>query len=330
MPAARPDAATNATSVDGAHAGNLANALPQVVVERGGARLRISGLRRVQLEQQQVVAIEAERNRLQVGQRAHEQPGANEQQHQQRDLRRRPALRGRAVAREARLDVLQRRHQRRPRRLNRRREAEEHAAQHRQRDRDGEHAPVQTRRRACRPSSLLASSRRQHAGSRDRDQHAERAADHATARGFPSAAGESTGTGPRRCSSRTAISRWRAVARASSRLAVFAHAIARIRPTIASRTVQRLRVPPPQRIETAAAIIDAQHRKVGALDVVCRGRRHPLRERRRQRRFRLLARHAVSQAAHDPCPVPVRIARTLAVRRSSSRMRLHRQIDVRS
>ncbi len=51
----------------------------------------------------------------------------------------------------------------------------------------------------------------------------------------------------------TAISRRRAAARVSSRFAMFAQAISRIRPTIVMSTSDRLRVVPPQAVEAGRA-----------------------------------------------------------------------------
>ena len=82
-----------------AHAGNLAQATPQVGIEGGDPGLRIAGLRRIQLEQQHVVAIEAERNRLEIRERPHEQAGGDQQQQRDRDLRHHQRLR-QAQARE--------------------------------------------------------------------------------------------------------------------------------------------------------------------------------------------------------------------------------------
>ena len=70
-----------------AHARHVAQAAPQIGIEIGDPRLRIAGLRRIQLEQQHVVAVEPERHRLEIRQRPDEQAGRDQQQERRRDLR---------------------------------------------------------------------------------------------------------------------------------------------------------------------------------------------------------------------------------------------------
>ena len=167
-----------------AHARNLAADDAADRRRRRRPGLRIAGLRRIQLEQQHVLAIEAERHRLEIRQRPHEQAGRHQQQQRDRDLRHHQHLR-QAQARDAvaqtrpRLadrPISERRHQRRTRRLQRGREAEQHAAQQRQRQRDAEHMPVQF---GVQRESLLAvgQQQRQHADADDGDEDAERAAE---------------------------------------------------------------------------------------------------------------------------------------------------------
>ena len=64
-----------------ANPGNPTQATPQIAVERGAAGIGISCLRCVQFEQQDVLAIEPQWNRVEIRQRPHEQAGGD--QHQQ-------------------------------------------------------------------------------------------------------------------------------------------------------------------------------------------------------------------------------------------------------
>ena len=162
----------------GPHTGNRREAAPQFGVERGGSRHRIPGLGRVQLEQQHVLGIEAERHRFEIRKRLTKQPGSHQQQQQERDLTNNERLlqaqtRNHVAPNTTRLTgarVLQLRHQRRTRRLNRGREAEQHPAQHRQAHRDGEHVPVQF---GVKGESRITVGQQQceqaHAGNRNKD-----------------------------------------------------------------------------------------------------------------------------------------------------------------
>ena len=132
-----------------AHARHLAQATPQIGIEVGDSGLRIAGLRRVQLEQQHVVAVEPERYRLEIRERPDEQACRDQQQERGRDLRHHQHLRqARACGAQPRARLADRsipepRHQRRTGRLQRRRQAEQHAAHQRQRQRDEQHVPIQ-------------------------------------------------------------------------------------------------------------------------------------------------------------------------------------------
>ena len=136
--------------------------------------------------------------------------------------------------------VLEHRHDVGLRRLNRRRQAEEHAGQNGEGRREGEHPPVDAsasspdRQRQLqiggdeRVEQPVGEEQCRGAAAGHREQHAlgERAAGPAAIVPAPSA-------------SRTAISLRRRVARASSRLAMFAHAISSTMPTTAMRMIER-------------------------------------------------------------------------------------------
>ena len=70
-----------------AHARDRAEPRAEVAVEGGDLRVLVSGLPRVQLEQQQVLAIESELDGLQIRERPHEEPGRDQHQQRDRDLR---------------------------------------------------------------------------------------------------------------------------------------------------------------------------------------------------------------------------------------------------
>ena len=70
-----------------AHARNLAQASLQVGIEGGDPRLRIAGLRGIQLEEQHVVAIEPQGDRVEIRERPHEEARRDQQQQRDRDLR---------------------------------------------------------------------------------------------------------------------------------------------------------------------------------------------------------------------------------------------------
>ncbi len=64
-----------------AHARDRAEPFAQIAVERGDLRVVVAGLPGIQLEQQHILAIEAEFDRLQIRKCSHEEPSRN--QHQQ-------------------------------------------------------------------------------------------------------------------------------------------------------------------------------------------------------------------------------------------------------
>ena len=171
-------------SVACAHAGNLAQATPQLGVEGGDLGLRVSGLRGIHLEQQHVVAIEPEWDGLEIRERPHEQACGDQQQQRDGDLRHHERLR-RAWTRDAVTHaraplgdgcVFQRRHQGRTGQLQRGSEAEQQAAEQRQPQRDGQHVPVQF---GVERESLLSVGQqsREHTDAGDGDEDAERAAE---------------------------------------------------------------------------------------------------------------------------------------------------------
>ena len=82
----------------------------------------------------------------------------------------------------------------------------------------------------------VGQQQRQHTDADDGDEDAERAAERGQQDALRQQLTDDPRSRPAPMLSRTAISRLRAAARASNRFAVFAHAIARIRPTIASST----------------------------------------------------------------------------------------------
>ena len=140
----------------------------------------MSGLPGVQLEHQQVLAIESELDGREIRKRPHEQAGGDQESSVMAicaTIRRRLRLsRGTAAARSPVRDFLQRRHDVRARRLHRRSKPEQHARQQRKRGRDAQHVPVQFRAQG----EVLAAIRqqqRQETDSPDGEHHAQSAAE---------------------------------------------------------------------------------------------------------------------------------------------------------
>ena len=76
LPALMSDACDSVTP---RHARNRAEALLHIRVERGGSRFLISNLQRVQIEQQQGVAVVAEWNSVEVRKRSYKEPSGDQQ-----------------------------------------------------------------------------------------------------------------------------------------------------------------------------------------------------------------------------------------------------------
>ena len=165
------------------HAGDLAETTAQILVEGRGLRRRQARLRCVEIEQQQVLAVEPEGHRLEIRERPPEEAGGDEQQQRNRDLRHDQSLRQldprdageQAAARAAGRRILQRRQQSRTGGLKRRRQAEHDAAQHGQSKSDEEHTPVEV---GVQRETLLSVREEagQHADACHRDEDAKRAA----------------------------------------------------------------------------------------------------------------------------------------------------------
>ena len=69
-----------------AHAGNRAEPLQQVAIKGGDLRVFVTGFARVQLKQQQILAIESDLDGFQIRHRSDKQPGRNQHQQRQSDL----------------------------------------------------------------------------------------------------------------------------------------------------------------------------------------------------------------------------------------------------
>ena len=185
-----------------------------------------------QLERQHVRRIEAGGHVLELREAANQQPGADQQHHRQRQLgddQQAPHVAGRGPTRAPAADAPRPRSFRfscrsTPAQPQRRRETEEHARQHRHAEREQQHACRRSRSRAAAARSSMPSTR----------MPSRRPVREQQARRTPPATASSTLSvsscrtmrprlAPR--AARTAISRWRASARESSRFATFAQAI---------------------------------------------------------------------------------------------------------
>ena len=78
--------------------------------------------------------------------------------------------------------------------------------------------------------------------------------------------------------------------------------------------VKRLRVLTPQTVESSAALLEAQRRKIRALPIVARGRGDPLSERSRERGLGLREFDAGFQPPHHLDPVVVLIHKPIPLR----------------
>ncbi len=135
------------------HAWNRVEPSSKIGIETRDLGIDVTGLAGVQIEQQDVLAVETELNGLQVRQRAHEEAGGDEQKQRNRDLRdheqlaqaRPPKPIARAALPAADANFLEGRHDVRSSRLNGRRQTEQHAAHERQHERHDQNVPVQFR-----------------------------------------------------------------------------------------------------------------------------------------------------------------------------------------
>ena len=294
-----------------AHSGNRAEPFLQIAVERDNFRILVSRLPRVHLEQQQVFAVEAQLDRLQIRKRTHEQPGCHQHQQGDRDLtdHEHSAQAGAPErmlrTRLTRSRCLQGRHHVHTRRLKRRSQSEQQTRDHRQRHRRAQHVPVQIRMQ----SEILAPVRQQNRKESNpphREQYAQRAADRRQQQAFgqelPDQAKSSRAHAephrhfapPRR---RTRQQQIRDVGACNGQ----------DQPHHGQQHVQRLRVLPPQRVQAARPFSDQQLRQIGPLPIVGCRRRDPLVKHRTQRGLRLHYAHARTQARHDFDPIVVLI-----------------------
>src|SRR5262249_8956257 len=98
--------------------------------------------------------------------------------------------------------------------------------------------------------------------------------------------------------SRTAISRRRAVERASKRFAMLAQAIARMRATIAMSTYSGFEILAPQKIQSSGTVLQKERGQICALPVVDRARLDQTLEAGGHRRLRLFTCDTGPEASH--------------------------------
>ena len=166
-----------------AHFGKHAEAVREVGVEVGECRVFVAGLSRVELEDQQVLLVEAEFHGAQVRERVDEQTGGDDQQQRNGDLRHhQDAAEAKAEAEPARShvsrtgpDFLQCRREIHFGGLQRGGKAEDDAGGDRQREREAQHGPVQTGAQDG-LSVAIAEQQGDEANAAERDEQPERAA----------------------------------------------------------------------------------------------------------------------------------------------------------
>ena len=252
------------------------NCGPKVVVEGDNLGVVVSGLPGVQLERQQVLAVESELNGREIRKRPHEQAGRDQNQEGEGDLRdHQHAAQAEAAkpvpARFAGSRFLERRHDVRPRRLERRSKPEQHARQQREPGHDDQHVPVQFRAQG----EVLTSIRqqqRQETDAPDGEHDTQRAAEH----GEQDALGEELADDPKPSGPQTQAECDFAPAGGRARQEEVGDVRARDAEDEAHQRqedVERLRIGPPQAVEAARAFPHEQSGNVVRPALRARGAR---------------------------------------------------------
>ena len=322
-----------------AHAANArqpAQPFPQIAVQALQRLVLVTHRSRPDREQQHVLPVESQFDGVEVRQRAPEQARGHDQHQRESNLRHdedlaqphaTPAAAGRSGERTG-PNLLQRRHQIDAGSLNRRGQPEHQSGEDRKRERHAQHVPVQLRVQR-EVFAAVGEQEREHADAPRGEQQAE----HATDRGEHHAFGQKLSNDPHPAGADAEPHSDFAPPRRRARQQQVGDVGARNQQNQARhrhQDVDRLRVSPPEAVQTRAAFQDPQFGNVRALAIGCRRGLGETPELWPQHRPGLSQPHTGFEPAHDLDPVEVRVQIRRCPDRFEHHPGSHRHIEVRN